>query len=254
LTALGGLVSKGNQKEDCLYMNVWARPQTGESSKAVLLWIFGGGFNLGDASLGLYDGSHLVDQHDVVVVSFNYRTNLFGFPAAPGFEYQNPGLMDQRLAIEWVRDNIAAFGGDPARITIFGESAGASSVDYYAYSYPKDPIVHGFISESGTAEITGPFARSSPADRATRWYALSSKLGCGGAEAGNSTIPCVQGKTTKDVLGAMTTKSGLNLVTGDFGPTVDGKIVFDDYLARSRAGNFAQKVYNVSSTLWCDLY
>ena len=100
----------------------------------------------------------------------SYRVSTFGFPSAPGLQDLNPGLLDQRLAVEWVRDNIAQFGGrislplrnksrprvfklcslgDPKRITIFGESAGAASVDYYAYAWTKDPIVNGFIAQSG---------------------------------------------------------------------------------------------------------
>src|SRR5436190_14586297 len=74
----------------------------------------------------------------------SYRLNVFGFPGNPSIPNLNLGLLDQRMAIEWVRDNIAAFGGDPSRITIFGQSAGSASVDYYSYAYTSDPIVAGF--------------------------------------------------------------------------------------------------------------
>ena len=82
--------------------------------------------------------------------SSSYRLNIFGFPGSPNAT-QNLGLLDQRLAVEWVRDNIAGFGGDPTRITLFGQSAGGASVDYYSYAWTSDPIVAGFIPESGTA-------------------------------------------------------------------------------------------------------
>lgn len=85
-------------------MNVWTKPQTGSKSKAVMIWIYGGGFNSGKSSDVLYDGSRFADEHDVVFVSINYRVNIFGFPRAPWLNEQNPGLLDQRLGIEWVRD------------------------------------------------------------------------------------------------------------------------------------------------------
>jgi cholinesterase len=86
-----------------------------------MVWIYGGGFQDGSTNSAFYNGRVFADKQDVVLVSMNYRTNVFGFPGLPGADAaQNPGLMDQRLAIEWVRDNIEAFGGDKERITIFG--------------------------------------------------------------------------------------------------------------------------------------
>jgi cholinesterase len=121
-------------------VNVWTKPQVGEKAKAVLVWIYvsferytrmciliivqGGGFALGNTASPAYNGARLADEQDVVVVSMNYRLNILGFPGAPGLPDQNLGLLDQRLAVEWVRDNVAAFGGDPKRIALFGESAG----------------------------------------------------------------------------------------------------------------------------------
>src|SRR5690606_21994850 len=124
---------------------VWTKPQTGEKKKAVIVWIYGGAFTVGDAAAPVSYGASLANNEDVVVVAPNYRVNVFGFPGAPGLSQKNPGLLDQRLAVEWTRRNIAAFGGDPNRITIYGESAGGSSVDYYAYAWTKDPIVKGMI-------------------------------------------------------------------------------------------------------------
>jgi carboxylesterase type B len=114
-------------------MNVWTMPQVGEKKKAVLLWIFGGGFAAGDSSDPGEVGAKFAKQQDVVIVSFNYRNNIFGFPGAPNLPDMNPGILDMRMAVEWTRDNIENFGGDPSRITLFGESAGGTGVDYYAY-------------------------------------------------------------------------------------------------------------------------
>jgi carboxylesterase type B len=90
--------------DDCLTLNVWTKPQTGEKSKAVMIWIYGGGFGSGRSSTPLYNGARLADEHDVVVVSLNYRVNIFGFPRAPFAPDRNPGLLDQRAGIEWARD------------------------------------------------------------------------------------------------------------------------------------------------------
>jgi cholinesterase len=83
-------------------------------------------------------------------VSANYRLNIFGFPGAPGAD-TNLGLRDQRLAVEWVQKNIGAFGGNPKKIVIAGQSSGGAAVDWWSYAYKKDPIVHGLMSTSGNA-------------------------------------------------------------------------------------------------------
>lgn len=100
---LAALGQYGDQfDEDCLTINVWTKPQTGGPAKAVLAWIYGGGFALGNTASPAYNGARLAAEEDVVVVSMNYRVNIFGFPGAPGLSDQNLGLLDQRLAIEWV--------------------------------------------------------------------------------------------------------------------------------------------------------
>ncbi len=87
------------------------------------------------------------DNDDVTIVSFNYRTNIFGFPNAPQLDEQgksqNLGLLDIDAAVQWVHDNIAGFGGDPNRITLFGQSAGSTAIDAYGYAHPNDTIVKG---------------------------------------------------------------------------------------------------------------
>jgi len=104
--------------DDCLYLNVWAPDRAkGDKAKAVLVFFYGGGFVGGGTSSG-YDSSLLAGSQDVVVVTTNYRLTIFGYPGSPDVAEKNPGLLDQRMAVEWVRDNIAAFGGDPKRIVL----------------------------------------------------------------------------------------------------------------------------------------
>jgi carboxylesterase type B len=138
--------------DDCLYLNVWVPDQSkGDKAKAVLLFFYGGAFVGGGTSSG-YDSSLLAGSQDVIVVTTNYRLTIFGYPGSPDLKDQNPGLLDQRMSVEWVRDNIAAFGGDPKRIVLFGQSAGADSVDLYSHAWhDKDPIVSGLISQSGVS-------------------------------------------------------------------------------------------------------
>lgn len=132
-----------NGAEDCLYLNVWT-PQTTAGSatrRPVMVFIHGGAFIDGAGSLPVYDGSYLAASGNVVVVTLNYRLAALGFLAAQDGEHGvtiqgNLGLLDQRAALGWVQSNIAAFGGDPAKVTIFGESAGAMSVGLHLYSAP----------------------------------------------------------------------------------------------------------------------
>ncbi|KAL2881438.1 hypothetical protein SGCOL_003003 [Colletotrichum sp. CLE4] len=135
------------QSEDCLTLNVWTKP-TGNAltaAKPVIVFFYGGRLAIGNTNSPFYNGKYFADAQDVVIVTVNYRINVFGFPGAPG-QPQNLGLMDQRTAVEWVRDNIAGFGGDPAKITIAGQSSGGVAVDYWSYAYIKDPIINGLIA------------------------------------------------------------------------------------------------------------
>ncbi|KPI38176.1 Lipase 1 [Cyphellophora attinorum] len=170
---LQGLNETGNISEDCLTAAVWA-PKEVKGPLPVLIFVYGGGFTTGGIDVPYQIPTQLVQRkQDVIVVSFNYRVNIFGFPNAAGLESQNFGLLDQRLAVEWTRDNIAAFGGDNSRMVLWGQSAGASSVSYYVYSYSEDPIISGFITDSGTARdatTTTPFT--------TNFTYVASQLGC----------------------------------------------------------------------------
>ena len=143
-----------------------------------------------------------------------------------------------RLAVEWVHDNIAAFGGDSDRITLFGQSAGASAVDYYAYAWESDPLVAGFICQSGTVLSANSQAQPGPA--AASWYNVTATLGCGDASSdGNSVLDCMRSKNWADVQDTLPSVSGFG--TSDFGPTVDNIVVFSDYIQRSAAGKLAKK-------------
>jgi cholinesterase len=169
--------------------------------------------------------------------SSSYRLNIFGFPGSPNAT-QNLGLLDQRLAVEWVRDNIAGFGGDPTRITLFGQSAGGASVDYYSYAWTSDPIVAGFIPESGTAFGLG--GQVTAEQSAALWYNVTAKLSCGDASSDGATVlSCMRTKNYTSILDALL-RSGVAGSTG-FGPTIDNVVVFSDYLNRSSAGNFIKK-------------
>ncbi|KAK7424150.1 hypothetical protein QQZ08_008756 [Neonectria magnoliae] len=146
------------ESEDCLSLNIFAPAAAPDRPRAVLFWIFGGGFNQGSGSLDLYDGSSFATNHDVVVVTSNHRLNIFGFPGSPDLPEgeRNLGWLDQRLALDWVQRNIAAFGGDPDRVTIFGESSGAGSVDALVTAPPRPVPFHAAIMQSGQATIIAP--------------------------------------------------------------------------------------------------
>jgi para-nitrobenzyl esterase len=141
--------------EDCLYLNVWTSAKSGSERLPVLVYIFGGGFQNGDGSEPRYDGESMA-RRGMVAVSINYRTNVFGFFSHPELTKESPhhasgnqGLLDQTAALRWVQQNIAAFGGDPKRVTIAGESAGSISVSAQMASPLSKNLMAGAIGESG---------------------------------------------------------------------------------------------------------
>ncbi|PPK86472.1 para-nitrobenzyl esterase [Neolewinella xylanilytica] len=142
--------------EDCLYLNVWTPAKAGETGLPVLVYFYGGGFQAGSGDERRYDGETLA-REGVVVVTPNYRLNIFGFLAHPELSAEsdyggsgNYGLMDQAAAIQWVKDNIEAFGGDPDKITIAGESAGSMSVSAQTVSPLARDLLAGAVGESGS--------------------------------------------------------------------------------------------------------
>ncbi len=145
-----------NSTEDCLYLNVWNAEWPPKTKQPVMLWIHGGGNYGGTASNASSDGESLA-RHGVVLVSINYRLTIFGFFSHPELTKEsahhasgNYGLMDQIAALKWVRDNIASFGGDPANVTIFGQSAGAVDANVLMTSPLAKGLFHRAIAESGT--------------------------------------------------------------------------------------------------------
>jgi para-nitrobenzyl esterase len=148
--------------EDCLYLNVWTPAQSARERLPVLVYIFGGGFQNGDGSEPRYDGESMA-RRGIVAVTVNYRTNIFGFFCHPELTKESPhhasgnyGLLDQVAALEWVRRNIAAFGGDSKRVTIAGESAGSISVSALMASPLSRHLIAGAIGESGALISTLP--------------------------------------------------------------------------------------------------
>lgn len=155
---LGGGVTK-RVSEDCLYLNVWAPLNTPAEPLPVMVWIHGGTFITGSGSLPSYNGTSFVLRGDVIVVTINYRLGPLGFlhlsPYGESFA-SNTGLLDQIAALQWVRDHIAAFGGDPKRVTVFGESAGSMSIAALLAMPAAKGLFQRAIMESGAAQVMAP--------------------------------------------------------------------------------------------------
>ncbi|KAK8000890.1 hypothetical protein PG991_013112 [Apiospora marii] len=230
--------------EDCLALNIWTKNPGTSAKKPVLVWFHGGRFTIPGPHSPFFNGQYLADAEDVVVVTVNYRLGIFGFPGAPGLP-QNTALLDQRAAVEWARDNIEAFGGDPSRITISGQSAGGASVDYYSFAWTEDPIVAGLLPQSGTSLS---FLPNTPEYAASLWYNVSRAIGCGGgvnddSDEASRVLACVRAANITTLLAAAAKVPALPsmaLHQATFHPTVDNLTVFADYEARAAAGRFAR--------------
>ncbi|XP_060095199.1 cholinesterase-like isoform X2 [Heteronotia binoei] len=232
--------------EDCLFLNVWVPYPQPSTPAAVLVFIHGGGFFFGTASLVIYNGAFLAATENVIVVSMNYRLGALGFlslpPAAPG----NVGLFDQQLALRWVRENAASFGGDPTRITIFGHSAGGASVNYHLLSPGSQPLFDHAVLQSGTA--TAPWAWVSPEEAKRRALALANLLGCTEAED-SAIVSCLQEKKVEEI-------PVLNVFFGDgksildfpFTPTTDGNFFPDDPQKLVESRHFHSKPLMIGAT------
>ncbi|KAM0289855.1 hypothetical protein ACHAO9_005739 [Fusarium lateritium] len=176
-----------NTTEGCLRLSLFA-PNKAISEKKhkalpVIIWVHGGGYSIGGTNVPYQLAPNWVQRSQKhIVVQIQYRLNLLGLPNAAGLvagdKNLNLALLDQRLAVEWVRDNIAHFGGDPSRITLWGESAGAYAVDGYLFAWPRDPIVKGVIADSGNALSIE--AGLVDAKNHSTFSLAASRLDCGG--------------------------------------------------------------------------
>src|SRR5580698_7481242 len=149
----------GPVSEDCLYLNLWTPARAAAARLPVLVFIYGGGFSEGSVSVPLYDGVELA-RSNLIVVTINYRLGAFGFLAHPALTQESPhrasgnyGMMDQVAALRWVHANIAAFGGDPARVTISGQSAGAMSAYLLTVAPGAKGLFQRAIIESGPGAL-----------------------------------------------------------------------------------------------------
>jgi para-nitrobenzyl esterase len=201
--------------EDCLYLNIWTAAKSNKEARPVMVWIHGGGLTRGSGSVPFYDGEALAKK-GVVLVTVNYRLGIFGFFAHPELTKEsdrnasgNYALLDQIAALEWVKKNIAAFGGDPKRVTIFGESAGSWSVNYLMAT----PLARGLfaraIGESGGA--FGVMKTLKEVEESGQKFAASQHA---------DSIAALRAKPAEELLKASSTAS--------FPPNVDGWMLPDD--------------------------
>jgi para-nitrobenzyl esterase len=221
------------KSEDCLYLNVWTPAKAASDRIPVLVWIYGGGFNGGATSEPVYSGEKLAKK-GVVLVSIAYRVGQLGFMAHPELSKESPnhvsgnyGLLDMIAGLTWIQRNIAAFGGDPAKVTIFGESAGGIAVSMLCVSPLAKGLFHGAISQSGgsfgsprTTTYPGEnLKRLAEAERAGSIYADSARV---------SSIAQLR-NISADKLPA---------IRGLAWPIIDGYVIPDDQYKLYEAGRF----------------
>jgi para-nitrobenzyl esterase len=219
----GGAFGSASTNEDCLYLNVYT--PKGAGPFPVMVWIHGGAFVSGDGGAN-YDPSKLVEQ-GVAVVTVNYRLGYLGFLAHPALSAEqgggsgNYGLMDQQAALSWIKSNIANFGGDPANVTIFGESAGGLSV----HSQVTSPLAAGLFSkaivQSGAYNLSTPSLAAAQAGGT----ALANETGCT-----DQSITCLRALTVDQILAR---QAGKNIV-----PSIDNKVLTRTILSAYQTGNF----------------
>ncbi|MDT9686271.1 carboxylesterase/lipase family protein [Streptomyces sp. TRM76323] len=208
----GNLAGPGTPSEDCLYLNVYTPTQRSLQKRPVMVWIHGGGFTVGSGTF--YDGGNLAAKGDVVVVNFNYRLGAFGYFAHPGLAQESPqglsgnyGLLDQQAALRWVHENIAAFGGDPDNVTIFGESAGGGSVCHHLVSPRTLGLFDRAIAQSGCG-----FPLPTQESQQNRGRSWADSLGC-------ADVACLRAKSADELLAASAGP------TARWTPNVDGRVL-----------------------------
>lgn len=221
--------------EDCLYLNVWTPAKSTDENLPVMVWIYGGAFMGGMTSIPLYDGTRLA-QKGVVVVSIAYRVGPFGFLAHPELTKEGGGasgcygLQDQVAGLRWVKDNIAQFGGDPSRVTIFGESAGGISVSMLTVVPAARGLFQRAISESGGS--MAPVKYGDEAGQNVRSLKTAEEMGKKFlSKLGAKDIEAARALSAKEIQGAV---SGMGL----FWPAADGKTIPGDQYKLFEAGKF----------------
>ncbi|XP_015261978.1 PREDICTED: cholinesterase-like, partial [Gekko japonicus] len=232
--------------ENCLFLNIWAPHPRPPTPVPVLVWIHGGGFFTGTSSLEMYNGASLAAEESLVVVSLNYRLGSLGFlslpPSAPG----NAGLWDQQLALKWVKENAATFGGDPARVTISGQSAGGALVGFHLLSPESQPLFARAVMQSGT--MNAVYAWTSPEKAKQRAFDLAQKLGCT-QDDGADVVTCLQGKDVADFIQyELSAMNGTMILDIPFTPTTDGEFLTKDPQTLLEAGRFPNKPVLIGTT------
>ena len=224
--------------EDCLFLNVWTPAAKPSARLPVMVWIHGGGFNLDSSSWKETEGSSLA-RHGVVLVSLNYRLGKFGFFAHPALTRETPsgelgnyGLMDMIAALKWVKANVAAFGGDPGNVTIFGESAGGMAIDFLMESPDARGLFNKAVVESGGGR--NDFQNFQAAEAAGKTAATG--WGVTGDDA--AALRAVPAKT---LLGAA------SMSAGGGNPMIDGKVVPEPILQAFTAGHVAHVPYMIGT-------
>ncbi|KAI8294762.1 Lipase 4 [Colletotrichum sp. SAR 10_98] len=245
------MIGAAGMDEDCLTASVWAPagavPTVSGSETAangtdaglpVIIWFYGGGFETGGTDVPYQMPQKWIQRsQEHIFVTFNYRMKLFGFPNSAALTEQNLGLLDQRFAIEWVRDNIAKFGGDASRMTLWGHSAGSIAVDYYSFAYPQDPIVRGLVMDSGTAHLDQLMSHD---DIQSNFTFVAQQLGCGNQTTPEAELACMRKIPAEKLENFVATykDSGVTPSIG-FSPVIDNKIVFANYTEKAALGEFS---------------
>ncbi|XP_077984264.1 acetylcholinesterase-like [Glandiceps talaboti] len=214
--------------EDCLYLNVYV-PQPTPTKAAVMVWIHGGGFVIGSGSS--YESSPLAALNDVIVVTINYRLGVFGFMSTgDSLATGNYGLLDQVLALKWVNENIAAFGGDTDRITIFGESAGSMSVQFHIVSPLSSGLFHRAIMQSGSVNWDAGVLSDAKVEH-IKAYGIGKAVGCE-KDTSEELLECLRQVPVEDFIapqdmstGILANITGLSLAEISFMPYIDGQFV-----------------------------
>jgi para-nitrobenzyl esterase len=218
---------QGAVDEDCLYLNVWTTAPRG-ARRPVFVYLYGGGFNEGSGSVAIYDGEALAKK-GLVVVTLNYRVGVFGFLVHPDLAAESPraasgnyGLLDQVAALQWLQRNVAAFGGDPANITIAGQSAGAMSVYLLTASPRTRGLFHRAVVQSGPGALASSGAVSARSLARARTPAAEAGVAFAKAQ-GTTSLAALRERPASALLAQMTGAPPMR-----FGPVLDGWLLTDD--------------------------